>query len=135
MNETGVFLCEKAIIDSRTNMASLINFYDGIIQPIGFPMVIPNITLVCFFDKGDDTQDVYEAEMSVSQNSKTIVPSMPSDINFQGGKFTRLILEFNGLILQNEGELTFDIKIKNPEYNIKKVLKILPSIKIQNGTV
>jgi hypothetical protein len=132
MNNTGVFLCEKAIIDSRTTRVSLINFFDEIIQPMGFPMVIPNITLVCFFDKGNATQEIYEAEMSVSQDSKTIIPSVPSDINFQGSKFTRLIFEFNGLILQNEGELTFDIKIKNPEYNIKKVLKILPSVKIQN---
>jgi hypothetical protein len=134
MKETGIFLCEKAIIDSRTNMISLISLFEEIIQPIGFPMVIPNITLVCFFDKGNDTQDVYEAEMSVSQNSKSIVPPMPSNINFQGSKFTRLIVEFHGLILQNEGELIFDIKIKNPEYNIKKVLKILPAVKIQNKT-
>ncbi|MDR2483424.1 MAG: hypothetical protein LBD08_07330 [Treponema sp.] len=135
MKETGVFLCEKAIIDSRVNMISLINLFEGVIQPIGLPMVIPNITLVCVFDKENDTQDVYEAEMTVVQNSRIIVPPMPANINFQSSKSTRLILEFNGLILQNEGDLTFNIKVKNPEYCIKKTLKILPVVKIQNKTM
>jgi hypothetical protein len=135
MNKTGVILCEKAIIDSRTNKVSLINIFEGIIRPNDFPIAIPDITLVCFLDKGNDIQCTYEAEMSVSHNSKIIVPLTPSNINFMGSKFTRLIFEFNGLILKNEGELTFDIKIKNPEYNIKKVLKILPVVKIQNKTV
>jgi hypothetical protein len=133
VKERGFFLCEKTIVDQKSNMLSLINVFDNdMLQPAGFPVGIHDISFVCLLEKdSDDTADEYDAELSVKNDEKILTPSMPVKIFFQGSKTARLIMDFNGIIIQNESGLSFNLKIKNTDLSITKTLKILPQITIK----
>jgi len=131
MKENGIFLCEKAILDGRTNMLSLVNMYESTLQPLGYPMGFSNIAFVCLLENdSEDIGKVFKAQLSVHHNSIAI-SSIPVDINFQGSRNTRLILEFNGMIINNEGDLVFELKLTDTEFSIVKKLRLLPAVKIK----
>ena len=100
--------CDHAIVDSRTNRLSVVNFLDTF-RPVSFPVVIPLITLVIWTEreKGDGETDELTAEWKLGRKQ---VASLPIAIRYQGASKTMTVVEVRSIRIDRPGMLEIALR-------------------------
>ncbi len=119
MKFNSLILCEACLIDSRSNSLSFIN----IIEEMNFhslPAMITKAAIIAQIEKESLDEDVTSTvNLDIYLNNVNIL-KQPLKVDFKGKTKTRVILEFQGLPIQEPGLLKIMLTdgIKQFEYSV-----------------
>lgn len=100
-------IAEKVIQEANTNNISIINVFDQISAP-SFPVFFPTVAAVGSFYKEEADPDEIDVTFRVSINARPIIESS-TKIMFTGSKKAHLIVNINGIPIQEPGALVVNI--------------------------
>jgi len=130
MRKEAVYLCEKAIVDSRSNMMSLINIHGETINTAGFPIIFNSITFVVILVREENEPiGTYTGLLRVKNNTKVLIDS-PVNFAFKNQSNSRVIIELNGLVISEPGIIQFDLHVNEVNIDISYSRTITPQIQI-----
>jgi hypothetical protein len=110
--EVGFFLCaESAVVDSTSNKLTILNIIEEM-SAVGFPAVMPVLTIVALFSKNKAENTKPRMNVVCAQNKKQIF-SIPIEPDFQGKLRTRIIVGIQGVVLPGFGRMTVSLNHKS----------------------
>ncbi|PJZ47474.1 DUF6941 family protein [Leptospira saintgironsiae] len=122
----GIYFCETAIVDSRTNQLSLISIFEELALP-ALPAVLAKISLVIILENGNphvsDSEDT-PITIEIYNNDKKLY-EQHSRIKYLGKTYARLIMQLNGLPIREVGQLTITTKTSSSTEKKELPIKLL----------
>lgn len=117
-----VFLvaASTAIADSQTNSLSLIEIVEAFEVP-QLPILIPRLAVVWLVARNESEPESAECEVQLILGGKTT--TFPTKIDFKGQLRHRMVLQLQGLVLSEPGQV--EIKITKFENSRRLVLGTL----------
>lgn len=107
MQCTSLLMAERVIRDAETGAVSIINILESI-QIEALP-IISRASAYAYIEKEEsDSGDKFEINILIKNNDKEMA-SHTLKIDFQGKSKTRLMLNFNGIVIEQPGVLSLDL--------------------------
>jgi len=124
-------LAENVVRDADTNTISIF----GIVEEMraqGFPLFVHKIAFFILWERELTDPPRYEAQFSVTLNEQT-VHTLAINIEFrEGTRLNRSIVNVNGLVLTQPGQLTFRVTIPDTTEAVCAVPVIAPETTAAN---
>jgi len=135
MIRSSLMLCADGVIrDAETNNISVFKIFETI-TPEGLPLLIPRFMVLAFLERDDSDPSEIKCSLQITLSEETILEQV-LDINFQGKKRNRTIINIGGLPVRKQGTLETSLWLDNEKlnhYNIEVAEPRKPKVKIQQG--
>ena len=113
-------LCADGVIrDAETNNISVFTIFENI-TPEGLPLLIPRFMILAFLQRDDSDPSEIKCTLRITLNEEKIL-EQALDINFQGKKRNRTIINIGGLPIAKQGTLNTSLWLDNEILNQYKI--------------
>jgi hypothetical protein len=120
-------LAENVVQDSQTNNISVFGIFEEIV-PQGFPFFLTKIAFFALWERDSTDSETYVAEFSVTLNDQRL-HTASININFTGARRHRSIVNIQGFVIPQPGQLVFTLRIQDgPEATCTLPVTAPPSV-------